>query len=65
MVTSDQPEQLIAVGNSALRTSAREFRREVIRVKGSIAAFLEKNNRFRHVGAVEQAYKEAWKKSRK
>ena len=65
VVTSDQPEQLIAVGNSALRTSAREFRREVIRVKGSIAAFLEKNNRFRHVGAVEQAYKEAWKKSRK
>ena len=65
VVTSDQPEQLIAVGNSALRTSAREFRREVIRVKGSIAAFLEKNNRFRHVGAMEKAYKDAWKRSRK
>ncbi|MBQ6398636.1 MAG: TetM/TetW/TetO/TetS family tetracycline resistance ribosomal protection protein [Clostridia bacterium] len=62
VVTSDQPEQLIAAGNAALRTSAREFREEVIRVRGSIAAFLEKNNRPGGEKSLERAYKEAWKK---
>ena len=62
VVTSDQPEQLIAGGNAALRTSAREFRQEVVRVRGSIAAFLEKNNRPGSEKALERAYKEAWKK---
>ena len=40
VVTSDRPEQLIASGNAALRTSAREFHAEVNRIKEGIAAFL-------------------------
>ena len=62
VITSDQPEQLIAAGNAAMRTSAREFRREVAGVQGSIAALLEENNRRRPDRSVEQAYKSAWKK---
>ncbi len=62
VVTSDRPEQLIALGNAAARTSAREFRQEVIAVQGSIAAFLRKQNRPAAEKAVERAYKEAWKK---
>ena len=65
VVTSDRPEQLIAFSNAALRTSAREFRKEVNRVQGGIAAFLEENNRTRPDRVIEHAYKEAWKKSRK
>ncbi len=61
VITSDGPEQLIALGNAALRTSAREFRREVIQAQGSIAAFLEKQNRRVPDNAIERAYKEAWK----
>ena len=64
VATSDGPEQLIALGNAALRTSAREFRREVAAAQGSIAAFLEKNNRLKPDNAVERAYKEAWKQKR-
>ena len=64
VVTSDRPEQLIASGNAAMRTSAREFHEEVVRVRGSIAAFLEQNNRTRPDRVIEHAYKEAWKKSR-
>ncbi len=62
VVTSDRPEQLIALGNAAVRTSAREFRQEVTAAQGSIAAFLEKNNRPGTEKALERAYKEAWKK---
>ena len=62
VVTSDRPEQLIALGNAAGRTSAREFRQEVIAVQGSIKAFLEKHYRPAAEKAVERAYKEAWKK---
>ena len=64
VVTSDRPEQLIALGNEALRTSAREFRREVTAVQGSIADFLARNNRPGAERALERAYKEAWKQSR-
>ena len=64
VVTSDRPEQLIALGNEALRTSAREFRREVTAVQGSIADFLARNNRSGAERALERAYKEAWKQSR-
>jgi predicted RNA-binding protein with PIN domain len=63
VVTSDRPEQLIAAGNAAMRTSAREFRQEVIRVKGSIAAYLEQHYRPGTDRALERAYKEAWKKA--
>ena len=64
IVTSDRPEQLIALGNEALRTSAREFRREVIRVQGSIADFIARNNRPGSERSLERLYKEAWKKAR-
>ena len=64
VVTSDRPEQLIALGNEALRTSAREFRREVIGVQGSIAEYLQKNYRPGTERSLERLYKEAWKKSR-
>ena len=64
VVTSDRPEQLIASGNAALRTSAREFHSEVNRVRDGIAAFLARNNLSRPVRTLETAYKEAWKKSR-
>ena len=64
VVTSDRPEQLIALGNEALRTSAREFRREVIQVQGSIAEYLAKNYRPGTERVLERLYKEAWKKDR-
>ena len=64
VVTSDRPEQLIALGNEALRTSAREFRREVIAVQGSIAEYLAKNYRPGTERSLERLYKDAWKKAR-
>ena len=64
VVTSDRPEQLIALGNEAMRTSAREFRREVTAAQGSIAAFLEKMNRRAPDNAIERAYKEAWRQKK-
>ena len=65
VVTSDRPEQLIALGNEALRTSAREFRREVISVQGSIAEYLKRNNRPGSERTLERLYKDAWKQARK
>ncbi len=64
VVTSDRPEQLIALGNEALRTSAREFRREVIAVQGNIAEYLAKNYRPGSERSLERLYKDAWKKAR-
>ena len=64
VVTSDRPEQLIALGNEAMRTSAREFRREVIRVQGSIADFIARNNRSGGERSIERLYKDVWKKSK-
>lgn len=64
VVTSDRPEQLIALGNEALRTSAREFRREVTAVQGNIADYLAKNNRPGTERSMERLYKDAWKKNR-
>ena len=64
VVTSDRPEQLIALGNEALRTSAREFRREVTAVQGSIAKYLAKNYRPGTERSLERLYKDAWKKAR-
>ena len=61
VVTSDRPEQLIALGNEALRTSAREFRREVTQVEGSIAEFLAKNYRPGTERSLERLYKDAWR----
>ena len=64
VVTSDRPEQLIASGHEAMRTSAREFRAEVNRVRGGIAAFLAQNNRARPDRSIEKAFKEAWLRTR-
>ena len=64
VVTSDRPEQLIALGNEALRTSAREFRREVVAVQGSIAEYLAKNYRPGSERSLERLYKDAWKKTK-
>ena len=64
LVTSDRPEQLIALGNEALRTSAREFQREVAAVQGSIEAFLQQNYRPGTERSLERLYKEAWKKAK-
>ena len=64
VVTSDRPEQLIALGNEALRTSAREFRREVTAVQGSIAEYLAKNYCPGTERSLERLYKDAWKKAR-
>ena len=64
VATSDGPEQTIVLGNRALRVSAREFEREVEGVQGSIAAFLEKNNRLHDTPALEAAYKAAWKQKK-
>ena len=64
VATSDGPEQAIVLGNQALRTSAREFEREVEGVQGSIAAFLEKNNRVHATPALETAYKQAWRQKK-
>ena len=64
VVTSDRPEQLIALGNEALRTSAREFRQEVTGVQGSIAEYLARNYRPGTERSLERLYKEAWKKAR-
>ena len=64
VVTSDRPEQLIALGNEALRTSAREFKREVTAVQGDISAYLAKNYRPGTERSLERLYKEAWKKAK-
>ena len=64
VVTSDRPEQLIALGNEALRTSAREFRREVIGVQGSIADYIARNYRPGTERSLERLYKDAWIKAR-
>ena len=62
VVTSDRPEQLIALGNEAMRTSAREFRSEVMQVQGSIADYLARNYRPGSERSLERLYKDAWKK---
>ena len=61
VATSDGPEQMIALGNRALRVSAREFRREVAQAQGSIREFLDRHSRFHGAPALEKAYKAAWK----
>ena len=65
VATSDGPEQAIVLGNQALRVSAREFWREVTAVQGSIADFLEKNNRVHATPALETAYKQAWRQKKR
>ncbi len=44
VVTSDGMEQLIIMGNGALRVSSNLFRDEVIQVEQEIRSIIEKNN---------------------
>ena len=62
VATSDGMEQVIILGNGALRVSAQEFRREVESVQGEIAAFLAGNNRHSPSDAMSRAIKDAWLK---
>jgi len=62
VATSDGMEQMIILGNGALRVSAQEFKREVEAAQGEIAAFLEKNNRKAPSDAMDKAIRDAWKK---
>ena len=65
VVTSDRPEQLIALGHEAMRTSAREFHREVDQVQGSIAEYLARNYRPGSERVFEKMIKDAWKQKQK
>ena len=53
-------EQLIILGNGALRVSAREFHREVEQVQGEIADFIARNNVPQPSGATAEALKKAF-----
>ena len=44
VVTSDGMEQLIILGNGAIRVSAREFREEIDHAEAEIRRILEENN---------------------
>lgn len=62
VATSDGMEQMIILGNGALRVSAQEFRKEVEMAHVEIEQFLRRNNRPVASDAVEKAMKDAWKK---
>ena len=62
VATSDGPEQLIILGHGALRLSASNFREEMERVQGQIAAALARNNQKQKTGAVRSALERAMEK---
>ena len=62
VATSDGLEQMIILGNGALRVSAQEFRKEVELCNVEIEKILRMNNRRVASDAVERAMKDAWKK---
>ena len=62
VASSDGMEQLIILGNGALRVSAREFHREVEQVQGEIADFIARNNVPQPGGAAAEALKQAFLK---
>ena len=62
VASSDGLEQLIILGNGALRVSAREFRREVEQVQGEIADFIARNNVPQPSAAAAEALKKAFLK---
>ncbi len=59
VASSDGMEQLIILGNGALRISAWEFRREVEQVQGEIADFIRRNNVPQPSGSTAEALKKA------
>lgn len=62
VATSDGLEQLIILGNGALRVPATELRREVEAVNADIRRMLDGNNARKNGRAVEQALKKAMEK---
>ena len=62
VATSDGLEQLIILGNGALRVPASEFRKEIEGAQVEIARFLADNNRLKNGRAVERALADAQKK---
>jgi len=62
VATSDGLEQIIILGNGALRVSAQEFRREVELARVEIDRILQGSRRNLQSDAVEKAMKDAWKK---
>jgi len=62
VATSDGLEQIIILGNGALRVSAQEFRKEMEIVQGEIAKFLQENNRHLPSDTMSQAIRAAWHK---
>ena len=62
VATSDSLEQMIILGNGALRVSAQEFRKEVEMCHVELSKFLSMHNKRLNSDAVEKAMKDAWKK---
>ena len=65
VVTSDGLEQIITMGHGCLRTSAREFRREVEQVNIEIRRFIEENNRHPVGNTLAQAAGRALEQAKK
>ena len=61
VVTSDRPEQLIAIGNEAQRFSAHEFAKTVSDAREELRRYLRDRYRAGGEKAMERLYKEAWK----
>ena len=59
VATSDGLEQLIILGNGALRVPATELRREVEAVNADIRRMLDGNNAKKNGRAVERALRKA------
>ena len=64
VVTSDGAEQLIILGNGALRLPAASFRREVEEAEGEISAILARHNRGERSRPVKEALERAAAKER-
>ena len=62
VATSDSLEQMIILGNGALRVSAQEFRKEVEMCHVELGKFLSMHNKRLDSDAVERAMKDAWRK---
>lgn len=65
VVTGDQLEQIITMGHGALRTSSREFRREVENANIEIRRILDFNNRPRGEKRVAEAMMAAVRKNKR
>lgn len=62
VATSDGMEQMIILGNGALRVPASEFKREIEATQGEVSAFLMQNNRYIPDDRIGEAIRSAWRK---